>query len=63
LWPCKSRGHENPDAAIVSENCGALRDENIGDSGDNKEDGKFVGVLLLTKVYLFDQPIFRTSAL
>jgi hypothetical protein len=36
LWPCKSCGHDNPDDAIVCENCGALMDE-IGDSGDNKD--------------------------
>jgi len=36
LWPCKNCGHDNPDEAIVCENCGALMDE-IGDSGDNKD--------------------------
>jgi len=36
LWPCKSCGHDNPDDAIVCENCGALMDE-TGDSGDNKD--------------------------
>lgn len=36
MWPCKSCGHDNPDDALVCENCGALMDE-TGDSGDNQD--------------------------
>jgi len=36
MWLCKSCGHDNPDDALVCENCGALMDE-IGDSGDSQD--------------------------
>jgi hypothetical protein len=37
LWPCEHCGHENDEASIVCGNCGALRDDNTGDSGDNRD--------------------------
>ena len=37
MWPCKYCGHKNDETLTICKNCGALRDENIGDSGDNKD--------------------------
>jgi hypothetical protein len=37
LWPCQYYGHENDEVLIVCENCGASRDDDIGDSGDKKD--------------------------
>jgi len=37
LWPCSNCGHENPPEANICENCGAPRDDDAGDSGDNRD--------------------------
>ncbi len=37
MWICESCGHQNPKQAIVCENCGALRNNDEGDSGDNSD--------------------------
>jgi rubrerythrin len=37
LWLCQYCGHENDETSTVCDNCGAIRDDNIGDSGDNKD--------------------------
>ncbi len=37
LWPCPSCGYENPEEVAVCGNCGALRDDVAGDSGDNRD--------------------------
>jgi len=37
VWPCQCCGHENNEGVMVCENCGALRDYNISDSGDNRD--------------------------
>ena len=37
LWPCPYCGHENSEELSVCENCGTLRFDEIGDSGDNKD--------------------------
>jgi hypothetical protein len=37
LWPCHYCGHENDETSTVCDNCGALKDDDIGDSGDNKD--------------------------
>ena len=37
MWPCQNCGHENDESATVCEKCGAWRDDDIGDSGDNKD--------------------------
>ncbi len=37
MWPCQYCGHENDEAATMCENCGAYRDDDIGDSGDNRD--------------------------
>ena len=37
MWPCSLCGRENSEKAAVCENCGTLRDDNIGDSGDNPD--------------------------
>jgi rubredoxin len=37
MWPCKNCGHENDEELSVCEECGALRFDEIGDSGDNQD--------------------------
>ena len=37
MWTCESCGHQNPKQTVVCENCGALRNNDIGDSGDNRD--------------------------
>jgi hypothetical protein len=37
LWTCEYCGHENCGELAACENCGALRGDDIGDSGDNKD--------------------------
>ena len=37
MWPCQYCGPENDETSTVYDNCGALRDDAIGDSGDNKD--------------------------
>jgi hypothetical protein len=37
MWTCSYCAHENDESSKVCENCGALRDDNIGDSMDNKD--------------------------
>ncbi len=37
MWRCDYCGTENPEEAVACENCGALRDNDIGDSGDNRD--------------------------
>jgi hypothetical protein len=37
MWPCQYCGHENDEGITVCENCGALRDDDTGDSGDNRD--------------------------
>ncbi len=37
MWICNVCGHENPDEANICENCGSPRDDDIGDSGDNRD--------------------------
>jgi hypothetical protein len=37
MWPCQYCGHENDESSMFCENCGTDRDDNIGDSGDNKD--------------------------
>jgi hypothetical protein len=37
LWLCKYCGHENGEELSVCKECGTLRFDEIGDSGDNKE--------------------------
>jgi uncharacterized membrane protein YvbJ len=37
LWPCKNCGHENKEDSVTCEFCGALRFDEIGDSGDNQD--------------------------
>ena len=37
MWPCQYGGHENSEELSVCENCGTLRFDEIGDSGDNKD--------------------------
>ena len=37
MWLCQYCGHENDEDANICENCGALRDDDLGDSGDNKD--------------------------
>jgi hypothetical protein len=37
LWPCQFCGHENDETSTVCDNCGALKDDDIGDSEDNKD--------------------------
>jgi len=37
LWSCQNCNYENDETLAICENCGALRDENIGDSGVNKD--------------------------
>jgi uncharacterized membrane protein YvbJ len=36
MWRCEFCGRENPEEEIVCKNCGATRDSDIGDSGDNE---------------------------
>ena len=37
MWPCQYCGRENDETSTFCENCGADRDDRIGDSGDNKD--------------------------
>jgi len=37
LWPCQYCGHENDESSPVCDNCGSLRDDEVGDSGDNQD--------------------------
>ena len=37
MWPCQNCGHENDEGVTVCEKCGAWRDDDIGDSGDNRD--------------------------
>lgn len=37
MWPCQYCGHENDEGTTFCENCGAEKDDDIGDSGDNKD--------------------------
>lgn len=37
LWPCKNCGRENNEDSAACELCGALRFDEIGDSGDNQD--------------------------
>ena len=37
LWPCQYCGRENDDTSTVCDNCGTPRDDDTGDSGDNKD--------------------------
>ncbi len=37
MWQCTYCGHENPNTAVVCENCSSFKDDDIGDSGDNRD--------------------------
>ncbi|HEX7482570.1 MAG TPA: hypothetical protein VF350_03790 [Candidatus Bathyarchaeia archaeon] len=37
LWLCQYCGHKNDATTTVCEKCGAWKDDDIGDSGDNKD--------------------------
>jgi predicted amidophosphoribosyltransferase len=37
LWICQYCGHENDEILTICDNCGASRNDDIGDSGDNKD--------------------------
>jgi hypothetical protein len=37
MWRCQYCWHENPEEATVCGKCGALKDNDIGDSGDNRD--------------------------
>jgi len=37
LWPCKNCGYENKEDSVACEFCGALRFNEVGDSGDNQD--------------------------
>ena len=37
LWPCPNCGHENHEEVATCENCGALREDDTGDSSDNRD--------------------------
>ena len=37
LWHCKYCGHKNDETLTVCDKCGALKDDDIGDSGDNQD--------------------------
>jgi len=37
LWKCSQCGYENDKGSVVCDYCGASRDDDIGDSGDNRD--------------------------
>ena len=37
MWVCKNCGHENKEDLVACEFCGALRFDEIGDSGDSQD--------------------------
>ena len=37
MWLCWSCGQENDEASPYCKNCGAPRDDDTGDSGDNRD--------------------------
>lgn len=37
MSPCKNSDHKNAKNSAVYENCGSLRYDDIGDSGDNQD--------------------------